>query len=234
MPRRLRRLALLAVALLCGTTPLYAQEADTTADAPAPDTAAVDTTTPTALAADSVRADTLAADTLAADTLAADTLAADTAAARADSLAALRRQRRRARRKAAQQQARTAAEEWLALTDAGDFGASWEAADSTLQAGISRDDWIDQGRRVRSRLDTIRARRLTRSTYRDSTARLPGAGPVVLLQYTAETARGSILEAVVTTKRDTTWTVAGYRVVPASAADSARAAPASPSPDDGS
>jgi hypothetical protein len=224
MPRRLRRLALLAVALLCGTTPLYAQEADTTADAPAPDTAAVDTTTPTALAADSLRADTLAA----------DTLAADTATTRADSLAALRRQRRRARRRAAQQQARAAAEEWLALTDAGDFEASWEAADSTLQAGISRDDWIDQGRRVRGRLDTIRARRLTRSTYRDSTARLPGAGPVVLLQYSAETARGAILEAVVTTRRDTTWTVAGYRVVPASAADSTRAAPASPSADDGS
>ncbi len=129
-------------------------------------------------------------------------------AAQADSVARARQQR-------ATDSARAAAEDWLSLTDAGHFDRSWDAADSTLQAGVERESWIDQGRRARARLDTLQSRQLIKTQYRDSTDQRPGGPPVVLLQYASEFGSGSVLEAVVTTHRDTTWTVAGYRVVPA-------------------
>lgn len=72
---------------------------------------------------------------------------------------------------------------------------------------------------MRSRLDTVRSRLLTNTEYRDSTALVPGNRPVVLLQYTTTFDRGKTLEALVTAKRDTTWKVAGYRVVAAPAPD---------------
>lgn len=246
MPRLAQTAAVFVLLACVGAVPLHAQEADTTAA----DTATVETTDPEATP-DTVEADTsgvgeTTADSPAADTTVADTtrmVEADTLRTRADSLQAARRDSIAARRDsiaarqdsilaarrdsvaafrdAAEADARDAAEEWLALTDAGQFDESWYAADSTLQNGVAREEWIDQGRRVRGRLDSVRSRRLVRAQYRDSTGLLPGGRPVVLLKYETEFDRGTTLEAVVTTRPNTTWKVAGYRVVVAPpAADS--------------
>ncbi|PSQ96815.1 MAG: hypothetical protein BRD55_05955 [Bacteroidetes bacterium SW_9_63_38] len=217
--------------MLTGVAPLYAQEADTTATDPAAtDTTAAETTTADTTVTDTTVTDTTRTDTITTEAARPDTATINSAAARrraqrrtkADSLADVVSRRVTARRdslierqKAATAGARSAAEDWLALTDAGRFDESWRAADSTLQARISRELWIDQGRRVRSRLDTVRSRLLARTQYRDSTALVPGNQPVVLLQYATTFDRGRTLEAVVTTKRDTTWKVASYRVVAA-------------------
>ena len=226
-------MCLVALAFLLGAAPLYAQEADTTA---------ADTTAAGAPAADTTVTDTTVTDTMTTEAARSDTATVDTAAARrqarrkarrrtkADSLADQMRRRVRTerdslveRQKAATAAARTAAENWLALTDDGQFDESWRAADSTLRARIDRELWIDQGRRVRSRLDTVRSRLLTKTEYRASTSLVPGDRPVVLLQYTTTFDRGKTLEALVTTKRDTTWKVAGYRVVAAPAPDTTAA-----------
>lgn len=235
MPRIARTTAVLVVLACVGAGPLHAQEADTTAAdttttdptaaEAAPDTTGNDTTDMAAPPSDTTAADTTrmaAADTMRTR---ADSLRAarrDSIEARQDSILAARRDSAAALREAAETAAQSAAEEWLALTDAGKFDESWQAADSTLQNGISREKWIDQGRRVRGRLDSVRTRRLVRAQYRDSTGLLPGGRPVVLLKYKTEFDQGTTLEAVVTTRPDTTWKVAGYRVVvaPPSAADS--------------
>jgi hypothetical protein len=180
---------LLVLAGLLGPPPARAQQADTTA---APDTTTAPAVDTTGAAADSLaraRPDTLAAD--------------PTGGAVVD------------RHRRAKQAARAAAESWLALIDAGAFDEGWTAADSTLRAGMTREDWENQGIRARHRLDTLRARRLARAQYRDSTAQIAGGAPVVILQYAAEYAKGPAWEAVVTTRRDTSWGVAGYRVVAA-------------------
>ena len=197
------RFAFLAALLIAvaGGPPAQAQQADTTIT----DTSATDTTAlnPTA---DRV-ADSTGAGADSTMRARADSVAADTVATGPGSAAYRRMQARRA--------AQTAAEDWLALIGAGAFEESWAAADSTLRAGISQEDWVDQGIRARHQLDTLRARRLTRAQYRDSTAQVGGGHPVVTLRYASEYARGRAREAVVTTKRDTAWTVAGYRVVAA-------------------
>jgi hypothetical protein len=194
------RFAFLAALLIAtvGGAPAQAQQADTTdTDTSATDPTALDPT------ADRVADSTGAG----ADSVAADSLAADTVAAGPGSAAYRRTQ--------AKQAAQTAAEDWLALIGAGAFEESWAAADSTLRAGISQEDWADQGIRARHQLDTLRARRLTRAQYRDSTAQLGGGHPVVTLQYASAYAKGRAREAVITTKRDTAWAVVGYRVVSA-------------------
>jgi cell division septation protein DedD len=217
LPRLL--VAVLALPLLLLPAAAQAQEADTTEAAPpAADTAATDTAP-----ADTAAADTAAAatdpPTPGADT--ADPSDADTTAARADA-PATDTLSAAARRERATEQARAAASSWLSLTDAGQFGPSWDAAAPTLQNGIPRADWIERGTQMRNQLDTLTARTLTRTEYRDSTRQIPGGQPVVALQYRTEFANGSVLEAVITTKPDTAWTVAGYRVVPNP--DSVRAA----------
>lgn len=129
---------------------------------------------------------------------------------------------------AAKEQARVAATSWLSLTDAGRFGESWDAAASTLQESISRQEWIERGSQARSTLNALRSRTLTRTAYQDSASQIPDGHPVVALQYRTEFQGGRALEAVITTKQDTTWKVAGYRVVPAP--DTARAADTTQSP----
>jgi hypothetical protein len=195
---------------------VQAQEADTSAAVPDPttaDTAMADEPLPADTAQTATRADTLATDSLAMTDTAA---VADTAA-----MASLSAAEQRTR---AKEQARTAATSWLALTDAGEFGKSWDAAAPSLQNSISREAWVRRGTQVRSTLDSLRSRTLTRTLYRDSTRQIPDTTAVVALQYTTEFAGRSVLEAVITTRADTTWKVAGYRVVPASRAlsDSAR------------
>ncbi|MFB6249585.1 MAG: DUF4019 domain-containing protein [Salinibacter sp.] len=212
MPRFALLAALLAAAV--GGTSIQAQPVDTTNTADADTTtlapSAADTTTGAAADSGKTVADSTVrawADLVATDSLVAYSLVVDTAATGPGSAAYRRTQ--------AKEAAQTAAAEWLALIGAGAFEESWAAADSTLRAGISREDWADQGIRARSRLDTLRARRLVRAQYRDSTAQLGGGHPVVVLRYASEYAKGRAREAVITTKRDTAWAVVGYRVVSA-------------------
>lgn len=196
-----------ALPLLLLTVTAQAQEADTTDAAPSPpDTAATDTPTDTTQTV--AEGDTLSAES---DTLSADR-AAVTDTATVDTLSAADRRAR------AEERAQSAATSWLSLTDAGQFGESWDAAAPTLQNSIAREAWIERGDRARSTLNDLQSRELTRALYRDSTTQLPTGSPVVALQYRTNFADSTALEAVITTKRDTAWKVAGYRVVPASRA----------------
>lgn len=220
------------------------------ADTAAVDTLTTDTLTTDAADADTTTADTLAADTTMADTgqgaqpdtaaatelapadtargaATADTLTADTLAADTTALADTTTQKTLSpaeRRARATDRARTVAASWLALTDAGKFGESWDAAAPTLQNGISRDQWIERGNRVRARLRARTNRELVRTQYRDSTRQIPGGRPVVSLQYETQYENQAVLEAVITTRHEDGWGVAGYRVVPNPEPDSTRAA----------
>jgi hypothetical protein len=212
-----RRCSLLLFALpfLLLTAPTQAQEVDTTkTDAPAPaDTVATDTSATDAMPPDTAAGEPAVSDT--AQAAAPDTTMADSLTTAADTMGADTTLVKKSPEARAKEQAQEAAESWLSFTDAGEFGKSWDAAAPPLQEGISREAWLDRGAKARSSLDTLRSRTLTRAQYQDSTAQLPTGDPVVTLQYRSEFEGGSVLEAVVTTKQDSLWKVAGYRIVPA-------------------
>ena len=209
-----RFLSLAAVLLLLvGGLPVHAQEADTSAtDTSATDTSTVETPTPDTSVTDTSVADTTAAEPMAADTTQAEAVPADTV--QADSLAADSAVVAETVDLSPQELAREAAESWLTMIDSSEFGRSWDAATPSFQDGRTREQWISQATQAREQLQALQSRQLRSTQYRDSTARLPG-GPVAVLQYYSKFNGGTTLEAVITTRPDSIWRVAGYRVVPA-------------------
>jgi hypothetical protein len=109
--------------------------------------------------------------------------------------------------------AQSAAVAWLALLDAGDYAASWDAAATVFRQSISRADWGARAASLRGSTGALKSRTLRSETY---THTLPGAPPgdFVVIRFDASFAQqGSAIETV-TPKKDTdgTWRVAGYYI----------------------
>ncbi|MBB3220834.1 DUF4019 domain-containing protein [Pseudoduganella umbonata] len=108
-------------------------------------------------------------------------------------------------------EAKRAAEEWLALVDAGQYKASWEQAAEPLRKAVSIAQWEQGGRAARMPVGAFQERSLASSTY---TTTLPGApqGQYVVLQYTTRFAdRANAVETVTPMlEADGKWRVSGY------------------------
>lgn len=115
----------------------------------------------------------------------------------------------------AKKQARKVAEQWLQLTDAGQFGKSWDEAASMMQDQIEREQWQKRSSKVHKQLGNLQQRQFAQAQYRDS-LQTPQQetlqGPFVILMYQSQFDQaGRIIEQLITVKRDGTWKVAGYR-----------------------
>lgn len=111
----------------------------------------------------------------------------------------------------ATQKAQDAATAWLALTDRGEYGASWDAAAAAFQAAMPRSSWETALRGARAPLGGLRTR-----TFKDakSLRNPPGApdGDYVMIQFqTSFENKASAVETVTPMKqKDGTWKVSGY------------------------
>lgn len=119
----------------------------------------------------------------------------------------------------AKETAREAAAQWFALTDAGDFGESWDEGATMMQEQITREAWVEQGNQAKDKLKSLRSRQLTEAQYRDSLQQAPAGGPFVLLMYRSEFEAGAFEEVVLTIKEEDHWKVAGYQVAPVRPSD---------------
>lgn len=110
-------------------------------------------------------------------------------------------------------QAQQTASQWLALTDAGSYEASWEQAATLFKTAINRPGWDGAMRSVRAPLGAMKSRVLKSAQF---TRSLPGApaGEYVLLQFeTVFEHRGRALETVTPMKdADGAWRVSGYYI----------------------
>ena len=110
-----------------------------------------------------------------------------------------------------EQAARKAAEQWLALIDAGDYDASWEAAASFFKKNVSKEQWHGQAGKVRGMTGKFESRTFAASQRRRS---LPGApdGDYVVIQFRAKFANKAEAVETVTPMRETdgSWRVSGY------------------------
>src|SRR5262245_26337248 len=96
------------------------------------------------------------------------------------------------------EQARAAdarAREWLALIDAGDFGASWDTAARLFQARVTTDEWEARVWRQRPSIGRPRDRELVAARY---TATVPWEPPGehVFVQYRIETGERAAVESL--------------------------------------
>lgn len=107
--------------------------------------------------------------------------------------------------------AKAAASEWLALTDAGSYGLSWDKAAPAFQSAITRPGWEKALSNVRTPLGGVKARRLSSAQYTHS---LPGApdGDYYVLQFATQFEhKAAAVETVTPMKAaDGRWRVSGY------------------------
>ena len=106
-----------------------------------------------------------------------------------------------------------AANAWLKLVDAGDYGKSWDAASGMFRNAIPRADWSDKVAAVRGPLGSVISRKRTQAHY---TTSIPGApdGKYVVIQYaTSFGHKASAVETVTSmVDADGNWHVAGYYI----------------------
>jgi Protein of unknown function (DUF4019) len=110
-------------------------------------------------------------------------------------------------------QAQKAAEQWLALVDAGKYGESWDEAARMLKDTVSRKDWISTVKEKRAPLGKIVSRKLSKA---DSLKNIPGLPPGEYfgLQFLSSFEKlSSAMEVVVPTlEKDGKWRVSEYVV----------------------
>jgi hypothetical protein len=104
-----------------------------------------------------------------------------------------------------------AARDWLALTDRGDAGASWNAAGKLFQNAISVDRWAEGFKKVRSPLGPV-AERTMLSTQFTKTFQGAPDGDYALLVFRTNFANKTDARETVTLQRETdgNWRVVGY------------------------
>lgn len=107
----------------------------------------------------------------------------------------------------------TAMKQWLALVDAGDYGASWDESAVFFRQMVEREQWIEQLTTYRAPLGTMLQRGDALAEYATS---LPGApdGEYVIMQL--QTSFENKAQAVETITAmldaDGVWRVAGYYI----------------------
>jgi hypothetical protein len=113
----------------------------------------------------------------------------------------------------AEKEALKAAEEWLVLIDAKDFGKSWDEASEFFKKSIRKEVWAQSIRAVRPAMGDLISRSVKSAEYANS---LPGApdGEYVVIQFSAKfTNKKSAIETVTPMKDpDGKWRVSGYYI----------------------
>ena len=108
-------------------------------------------------------------------------------------------------------EAQKAAEQWLALVDAGKFAESWDTAAAYFKAAVSKDKWESSLVAVRKPLGDLVSRKLKSAKF---TKTLPGApdGEYVVLQFdTSFSNKKAALETITPLlDKDGKWRVSGY------------------------
>lgn len=111
----------------------------------------------------------------------------------------------------ATRQAQAAAQSWLALVDAGQYGPSWDKAALLFRSAVMRSEWERAVKAARSPLGAVQSRTLKSATY---TRTLPGApdGEYVVIQFASQFANKAAAVETVTPMRDRdgVWRVSGY------------------------
>jgi hypothetical protein len=107
--------------------------------------------------------------------------------------------------------AQRAAVAWLALTDSGKYGESWDTAAAAFKAGVTKADWDKALRAIRAPMGALRSRTLKSATF---TRKLPDAPPgeYVILQFDSQFEnRSGVVETVTPMReKDGSWRVSGY------------------------
>jgi hypothetical protein len=106
-----------------------------------------------------------------------------------------------------------AANAWLKLVDAGDYGQSWDAASSMFKNAVPRAEWSDKVAQVRGPLGAVVSRKRTHAQYTTSVPGGPDGKYVVIRYATSFADKASAVETVTPmVDADGHWHVSGYYI----------------------
>jgi hypothetical protein len=112
-----------------------------------------------------------------------------------------------------EQAATEAAKGWLALTDGGDYAASWETAAPVFKNGVTKVGWAQMFKSARAPLGKVIFRNVKSAVY---TTSMPGApdGRYVVIRYESSFEhKSSAIETVTPSLGDDgQWRVSGYYI----------------------
>ena len=105
----------------------------------------------------------------------------------------------------------TAAENWLAIIDKGEYEESWKEAAEYFKTAVSQNQWVNSLQAVRKPLGKLNSRTVKSETYKTS---LPGApdGEYMVIKFTTSFEnKKSAIETVTPMKdKNGRWRVSGY------------------------
>lgn len=105
----------------------------------------------------------------------------------------------------------SAAERWLALLDAGQYGQCWDQADGFFQQKVTKEQWEEAMKTVRAPLGKMESRHLMGAEYKTDLPEAP-PGKYVILQFQTKFANAPNMIETVTPmlEKDGQWRVSGW------------------------
>ncbi len=113
----------------------------------------------------------------------------------------------------AEKAAITASGAWLSMVDEGNYAESWNQAAGLFKAAVTKEQWQNMVKAVRTPLGKVITRKLKSKQY---TKTLPGApdGEYVVIQYgtTFEQKQSAVETITPMLDKDGKWKVSGYYI----------------------
>ena len=108
--------------------------------------------------------------------------------------------------------ARAAAEKWLAVLDAGDYGKAWDQSAKAFRKNVTRQQWVASLPKTRGALGAAKSRIVEVSSYKPSLPGMP-EGDYVTVRFSTRFEKKSDAQEIVTlVYEDGAWRPLGYGV----------------------
>ena len=105
-----------------------------------------------------------------------------------------------------------AANEWLALVDAGDFESSWKSASSLIQQAVSASELEASITAARGLFGRFISREVVSATFTRSLPGVPDGEYVVIEYHSVYEKKQAAVETVTPMVEDGQWKVSGYYI----------------------
>ena len=108
--------------------------------------------------------------------------------------------------------ARAAAEKWLAILDAGDYGKAWDQAAKAFRDRVKREQWVESLPKTRGALGAVKSRSVEVASFKPSLAGMPDGDYVTVRFSTNFEKKNDAQELVTLVYEEGAWRPLGYGV----------------------
>jgi hypothetical protein len=108
--------------------------------------------------------------------------------------------------------ARAAAEKWLAVLDAGDYGKAWDQTANAFRANVKREQWVESLPKTRGALGAVKSRNAEVSSFKPSLPGMPEGEYVTVRFSTNFEKKNDAQELVTLVYEGGAWRPLGYGV----------------------